>query len=156
MNAVVHVKNKAVKSTNPLEEFFFGRSRNSGERRIIGTGSGVIISPDGYIVTNNHVIRGAEDVEITLNNQKSYRAEVIGAHQNSDIALLKINDSNLPYVPFANSDNVRVGEWVLAVGNPFNLTSTVTAGIVSAKGRDIDVGNQNMICLLYTSDAADD
>lgn len=154
VNAVVHVKNKAVQSSNPLEEFFFGRSRNSGERRIVGTGSGVIISPDGYIITNNHVIRGAEDVEIILNNQKSYTAEIIGAHQNSDIALLKINDDNLPYVPFANSDNVRIGEWVLAVGNPFNLTSTVTAGIVSAKGRDINISNPNMIESFIQTDAA--
>ena len=148
------VKNKAVKSNNPLEEFFFGRSRNSGERRIVGTGSGVIISPDGYIITNNHVISGAEDVEITLNNQKTYKAEVVGAHQNSDIALLKIEDNGLPFVPFTNSDNVRIGEWVLAVGNPFNLTSTVTAGIVSAKGRDINIANPNMIESFIQTDAA--
>jgi len=154
VNAVVHVKNKAVKSTNPLEEFFFGRSRNSGEQRIVGTGSGVIISPDGYIITNNHVIRGAEDIEVTLNSQKTYRAEVVGTHPRSDIALLKIEDAGLPFVPFANSDNVRVGEWVLAVGNPFNLTSTVTAGIVSAKGRDIDISNPNMIKSFIQTDAA--
>lgn len=154
VNAVVHVKNKAVKSSNPLEEFFYGRSRSSGERRIVGTGSGVIISPDGYIVTNNHVIRGAEDVEITLNNQKTYSAKIVGAHSNSDIALLKIDDDNLPFVSFANSDNVRVGEWVLAVGNPFNLTSTVTAGIVSAKGRDINISNPTMIESFIQTDAA--
>lgn len=154
VNAVVHVKNKAVKSTNPLEEFFFGGSKNSGERRTVGTGSGVIISPDGYIVTNNHVVRGAEDVEVTLNNQKTYSAEIVGTHPRSDIALLKIQDANLPFVPFANSDNIKIGEWVLAVGNPFNLTSTVTAGIVSAKGRDINISNQNMIESFIQTDAA--
>ncbi|MDJ0644447.1 MAG: trypsin-like peptidase domain-containing protein [Flavobacteriaceae bacterium] len=154
VNAVVHVKNKAVPSSNLLEEFFFGRSRNSGQRRIVGTGSGVIISPDGYIITNNHVIRGAEDIEVTLNNQKSYTAEVIGTHERSDIALLKINDTDLPFVPFANSDNIQIGEWVLAVGNPFNLTSTVTAGIVSAKGRDIDISSNRMIESFIQTDAA--
>ncbi len=154
VNAVVHVKNKAVASSNPLEEFLFGNSRRSGKPRTVGAGSGVIISPDGYIITNNHVIRGAEDIEITLNNQKTYKAQVVGAHERSDIALLKIDDKGLPFVPFANSDNVRIGEWVLAVGNPFNLTSTVTAGIVSAKARDINVSNNSKIESFIQTDAA--
>ena len=118
---------------------------------MVGAGSGVIISPDGYIITNNHVIKGADDLEIVLNNQKTYTAEVIGTHERSDIALLKIEASgDLPYVPFGNSDAIQVGEWVLAVGNPFNLTSTVTAGIVSAKARNIELPSRTT-CLLYTS-----
>ena len=154
VNAVVHVKNKAVAGKNPLEEFLFGSTKRSNKPRIVGAGSGVIISPDGYIITNNHVIKGAEDIEITLNNQKTYKAEVIGAHERSDIALLKIDDKGLPFVPFANSDNVRIGEWVLAVGNPFNLTSTVTAGIVSAKARDINISNNTKIESFIQTDAA--
>ena len=155
VNAVVHVKNMAISRANPLEELFFGKSSSSGERAIVGAGSGVIISPDGYVITNNHVINGAENIEITLNNQKSYKAEVIGAHERSDIALLKIDATDLPYVPFGNSDNTKVGEWVLAVGNPFNLTSTVTAGIVSAKARNINVSRRsNMIESFIQTDAA--
>jgi Do/DeqQ family serine protease len=110
---------------------------------VIGSGSGVIISPDGYIITNNHVIKGARELEITLNNKESYEAEVVGVDESTDIALLKINKEGLSYLPFGDSDNVKVGEWVLAVGNPFNLTSTVTAGIVSAKARDINIMNNN-------------
>ena len=103
----------------------------------------MIISQDGYIITNNHVIKGAKKLEITLNNKETYQAEVVGIDESTDIALLKINKDNLPYLPFGNSDNLQVGEWVLAVGNPFNLTSTVTAGIVSAKARDINISNNN-------------
>ena len=155
VNAVVHVKNMAISRSNPLEELFFGKSSNSGQRAIVGAGSGVIISPDGYIITNNHVIKGAENIEITLNDQKSYKAKVIGAHERSDIALLRIDATDLPYVPFGNSDNAKVGEWVLAVGNPFNLTSTVTAGIVSAKARNINVSRRsNMIESFIQTDAA--
>lgn len=155
VNAVVHVKNMAISKSNPLEELFFGKSSDSGQKAIVGAGSGVIISPDGYIITNNHVIKGAENIEITLNDQKSYKAEVIGAHERSDIALLKIDATDLPYVPFGNSDNAKVGEWVLAVGNPFNLTSTVTAGIVSAKARNINVSRRsNMIESFIQTDAA--
>lgn len=105
----------------------------------MGTGSGVIISPDGYIVTNNHVLAGADELTVTLNDKRSYKAKVIGADPSTDLGLLKIDAENLPFVNFSNSDAVKVGEWVLAVGNPFNLTSTVTAGIVSAKGRDIHI-----------------
>lgn len=154
VNAVVHVKNVAVSNPNPLYEFFYGNG-GSGGRAVIGTGSGVIISPDGYIVTNNHVIRGAKELEITLNNKHTYKAEVVGTHESSDIALLKVEASNLPYITFADSDNVRVGEWVLAVGNPFNLTSTVTAGIVSAKAREINIASDRaMIESFIQTDAA--
>ena len=145
VNAVVHVKNMTVSRGNPIAEFFYGSE--ASQRPQIGTGSGVIISPDGYIVTNNHVIDKARALEVTLNNNSSYEAEVIGADPSSDIALLKIEvDKPLPYLAFGDSDNAKIGEWVLAVGNPFNLTSTVTAGIVSAKARSISVNrNQSFI-----------
>jgi len=144
VHAVVHVKNVSIApaNSNSLYHFFYGGS-NTGGQKIVGTGSGVIISKDGYIITNNHVIKGAKKLEITLNNKETYQAEVVGVDESSDIALLKINKDNLPYLPFGNSDNLQVGEWVLAVGNPFNLTSTVTAGIVSAKARDINISNNN-------------
>lgn len=116
---------------------FFG---NQGP--IASSGSGVIISADGYIVTNNHVIEGADDIEVQLSNsRKAYKAKVIGIDPNTDLALLKIEASGLPKATFSNSENLRIGEWVLAVGNPFNLTSTVTAGIVSAKGRSLHIVN---------------
>ncbi|MDR0420742.1 MAG: Do family serine endopeptidase [Prevotellaceae bacterium] len=109
-----------------------------------GSGSGVIISPDGYIVTNNHVIEKANEVEVTLNNKQTYIAKVIGSDPSTDVALLKVDATDLPYLPFGNSDDVKIGEWVLAVGNPFNLTSTVTAGIVSAKARSLGaISNSN-------------
>jgi len=153
VHAVVHVKNTAVRTqTNPLE-LFFGNGNGQRKYEQVGTGSGVIISADGYIVTNNHVIDGANDLEITLNNKKKYKAELIGKDAANDIALLKIEaDDDLPYIAFANSDNIKIGEWVLAVGNPYNLTSTVTAGIVSAKGRDLE-GNRNIESFIQT-DAA--
>lgn len=144
VHAVVHVKNVSIapQSNSSLHHFFYGKSSTEGQR-IVGTGSGVIISQDGYIITNNHVIKGAKKLEITLNNKETYEAKVVGVDESTDIALLKINKDNLPYLPFGNSDNLRVGEWVLAVGNPFNLTSTVTAGIVSAKARDINIFKNN-------------
>ncbi|MCA0932317.1 Do family serine endopeptidase [Lutimonas saemankumensis] len=144
IHAVVHVKNlsTAPSRSNPLLEFFYGQSGGS-ERQVVGSGSGVIISSDGYIITNYHVIQGAKKLEVTLNNKESYQAEVVGIDESTDIALLKIEKSDLPYLAFGDSDNLNVGEWVLAVGNPFNLTSTVTAGIVSAKARDINIMNNN-------------
>ena len=153
VNSVVHVKNISVRTqSNPLD-ILYGNRGGARQYEQVGTGSGVIISPDGYIVTNNHVIDGARDLQITLNNQKKYKAELIGADKSNDIALLKIDtDTELPYTPFANSDNIKIGEWVLAVGNPYNLTSTVTAGIVSAKGRDLE-GNGNIESFIQT-DAA--
>jgi len=140
IDAVVHVKNTAVISgVNTYEDLFFGRK---SQREQIGTGSGVIISPDGYIITNNHVIKGAKEISITLNNNKEFIAELIGTDPKTDIALLKIDtDEDLPYTVFGDSDQVKVGEWVLAVGNPFNLTSTVTAGIISAKSRNLSFDN---------------
>jgi Do/DeqQ family serine protease len=121
----------------------------------VGTGSGVIISSDGYIVTNNHVIKGAKKVEVTLNNKVTYNAEIVGIDESTDIALLKIDVNDLPSLIIGDSDNLQVGEWVLAVGNPFNLTSTVTAGIVSAKARNIHLaGGNNRIESFIQTDAA--
>ena len=140
VHAVVHVKNTSIISApTSFEDLFFGRKT---ERAQIGTGSGVIISPDGYIITNNHVIDGAKEISITLNDNKIYDAKIIGSDENTDIALLKIDaDEDLPYIAFGDSDQAKIGEWVLAVGNPFNLTSTVTAGIISAKSRDLSGRN---------------
>jgi Do/DeqQ family serine protease len=158
MPAVVHIKATQTYSTqspgpnaqNPYRDFFgddfferfFGnpyQDRRSGPRAKVGTGSGVIVSEDGYIVTNNHVIEQADDIEVTLNDNRNYKASVIGTDPSTDLALIKVDDSGLDHLPFTNSDEVKVGEWVLAVGNPFNLTSTVTAGIVSAKARNINI-----------------
>lgn len=137
VHGVVHVKNVAVfKQPRTLQEYY--ARGGSGGKALRGAGSGVIITPDGYIVTNNHVIDGASEIEVTLNNNQTYKAEVIGTEPRADIALIKIDASDLEYLPFGNSNNIKLGEWVLAVGNPFNLTSTVTAGIVSARARDIN------------------
>ena len=147
VHTVVHVKNVSIRTvSDPIMQFFYG-SRGGQQQEQIGTGSGVIISEDGYIVTNNHVIKDASELEVTLNNNKSYKAKLIGTDSKMDIALLKIDtNEKLPYSTFADSDQVKVGEWVLAVGNPYNLTSTVTAGIVSAKARNLDTsGIQSFI-----------
>lgn len=143
---VVHVNTTFVVDNSKSRQFygddvfqwFFGHP-NVQPRKSRGSGSGVIISDNGYIVTNNHVIENASEIEVTLNNNKKYKAKLVGADKDTDIALLKIEEENLPFANFANSDEVLVGEWVLAVGNPFNLSSTVTAGIVSAKGRSINI-----------------
>jgi Do/DeqQ family serine protease len=150
IHAVVHVKNTAnVNTPMTMRDLFYGRSP---QRTQVGTGSGVIISPTGYIVTNNHVINNATEISITLNNNKTYMAELIGTDEGTDIALLKIEaDEDLPFMAFGDSDNAKIGEWVLAVGNPFNLNSTVTAGIISAKSRDLS--GQNMQSFIQT-DAA--
>ena len=139
IHSVVHVKNVSVRTVyNPMLEWFYG-TRGGQQQEQVGTGSGVIISEDGYIVTNNHVVKDATELEVTLNNNKAYKAKLIGTDSKMDIALLKINaDEKLPYSTFADSDQVKVGEWVLAVGNPYNLNSTVTAGIVSAKARNLE------------------
>jgi len=153
IHTVVHVKNVTISKipNNPLLEFFYGY-RGNQEQTQIGTGSGVIISEDGYIVTNNHVIQNASELEITMNNNKSYKAQLIGTDSKMDIALLKINSNEkLPYIIFGDSENIKVGEWVLAVGNPYNLNSTVTAGIISAKARDLS--NQGIQSFIQT-DAA--
>ncbi|MGE4287958.1 MAG: Do family serine endopeptidase [Salinivirgaceae bacterium] len=146
VHAVVHVKVRSQISgyENPFYNFLFGRPNYQQEPApIVSAGSGVIISNDGYIVTNNHVIEGADKLEVTLNDKKTYTAKVIGADQATDIALIKIDEKNLPYLDWGDSDQLQIGEWVLAVGNPFNLASTVTAGIVSAKARSINILNKS-------------
>ena len=151
--AVVSIKNFSNRSNRPSEQDlfdqFFGnpfggqpRQQQPPQNMPSGMGSGVIISPDGYIISNNHVIAGANKLEVVLSNKKSYVANLVGTDPTTDIALLKIEEKGLPYLNFANSDNVEVGQWVLAVGNPMGLNSTVTAGIVSAKGRSIDLLSQ--------------
>jgi serine protease Do len=139
VHGVVHVHTKSVmsrESDNPFLEYFYG-GRNRQPQEVQGYGSGVIISPDGYIITNNHVIENSESIEVILNDNRTFTAKVIGRDPASDIALLKIPADNLPTIKYGDSDQLKLGEWVLAVGNPFNLTSTVTAGIVSAKGRSL-------------------
>ncbi len=154
--AVVTIKNYQDRSAQRMPDqdmfdFFFGNPFGGGQQRQqqqtpknmpSGLGSGVIISPDGYIISNNHVVAGANKLEVVLSNKKSYIATLVGTDPNTDISLLKIEEKGLPYLNFANSDMVEVGQWVLAVGNPLGLNSTVTAGIVSAKGRSIDILSQ--------------
>ncbi len=157
VHAVVHVKTKTTVSSsysNPLYEFFYGPGSNQ-PREVRGSGSGVIVTADGYIVTNNHVIDEADEVEVTLNDKRTFTAEVVGRDPSTDIALLKIKATGLTYIGFGDSEAIRLGEWVLAVGNPFNLTSTVTAGIVSAKGRSLNLlDNQYRIESFIQTDAA--
>ncbi|HLW29987.1 MAG TPA: Do family serine endopeptidase [Brumimicrobium sp.] len=148
VHSVVHVKTQVVQSyvqRDPFLEFFYGPGAGRERKQYgNGSGSGVIISQDGYIVTNNHVIQNASEIQVTLNDNTTYDAEVVGTDPSTDIAVLKINKTGLRAIPIANSDDVKVGQWVLAVGNPFNLNSTVTAGIVSAKARNINIiGSQN-------------
>ena len=134
----VTVKKQIQQSFDPFEFFFgYGGGQVPKEREQKGSGSGVIIRPDGYIVTNNHVIDGATTVQVTLNNNKTYDATVIGTDEATDVALIKIDAEGLPTIPFADSDKLRLGEWVIAIGSPYNLRSTITAGIVSAKGRSM-------------------
>jgi serine protease Do len=145
VHGVVHVHTKSTMSSqsdNPIMEWFYG-DRNSKPREVSGYGSGVIISEDGYIITNNHVVENAESVDVTLNDKRIFTAKVVGRDPGSDIALLKIKAENLPYIKYGDSEQLKLGEWVLAVGNPFNLTSTVTAGIVSAKGRSLQLNEGN-------------
>jgi serine protease Do len=148
VNAVVHIRTEYTRKSSVYDHFFFDFHDFFGDRRrrsapqsrpIVATGSGVIISGDGYIVTNNHVVQEAEFIEVTLNDRRTFEARIIGTDPTTDLAVIKIETSNLPYIIYGNSDDVRIGEWVLAVGNPFNLTSTVTAGIVSAKARNINI-----------------
>ena len=146
--AVVHVKTVQMGREyigNPLLEFFYGyapRTRETPQR--MGIGSGVIVSEDGYIITNNHVIDKSDKITVTLDNKTEYEAKVIGTDPSTDIALLKVEANGLPYLEYANSDDVELGEWVLAVGNPYNLTSTVTAGIISAKARELGINRSQM------------
>ena len=164
VHSVVHVKTSVeqgytMSPFNPFHDFFFGfgeRQMPEMTPRIVqGSGSGVIISEDGYIVTNNHVVDKAKEVKVSLNDGREFTAEVIGTDPTTDLAVLKIDAKRLPALPFGNSDEVKLGEWVLAVGNPFNLTSTVTAGIISAKGRSINIiDNQSAIEAFIQTDAA--
>ncbi|WP_185858735.1 trypsin-like peptidase domain-containing protein [Blattabacterium cuenoti] len=168
IHTVVNVKNYSKKYySNQFDpfDFFFGfpddfenRGKKYPKNDSPGLhGSGVIISPDGYIVTNNHVIRDAEKIEITLSDQRTYRAKLIGTDSSTDIALLKINEKNLPFIYFSDSNKVQVGEWVLAIGNPFDLNSTVTAGIISAKNRNLGIlrgETQSAIESFFQTDAA--
>ncbi len=146
--SVVHIHSaipasKQYNDMGPFRDFFgddfWGRPREEKQRLEMATGSGVIVSPDGYIVTNDHVIAGAKEINVTLNDNRSFKAKLIGTDPSTDIALIKVDESDLPFISFSNSDFVEVGDWVLAVGNPFNLSSTVTAGIISAKARNISI-----------------
>lgn len=142
VHAVVHIKSTVQGRTRTVQEydFFFGpRQRQYRSEPQYGYGSGVIISEDGYIVTNYHVIETADEIEVTLNDGRVFTAELVGSDPNTDLALLKIDGKQFPTVPFGDSDQLKLGEWVLAVGNPFNLTSSVTAGVVSAKSRKIGI-----------------
>lgn len=149
VQTVVHVKTlydrgDAYKSS-PLYDFFFGNSsRGMRSQPVLGSGSGVIISDDGYIVTNNHVVRGSDVISVVLYDKRTYQAKVIGQDPVTDLALLKIDEEELPKIEMGNSDELQLGEWVLAVGNPFNLTSTVTAGIISAKARTLGLSSSKM------------
>ncbi|RUT78233.1 S1C family serine protease [Ancylomarina longa] len=159
VKSVVHVKtlysNEEYQS-NPFYDFLFGNAeRNYQHAPSLGSGSGVIISSDGYIVTNNHVVRGSNLINVVLYDKRSYEAKLVGQDPYTDLALLKIDEKDLPYLEMGNSDDLKLGEWVLAVGNPFNLTSTVTAGIISAKARTLGLsGNQMSIESFLQTDAA--
>ena len=157
VDGVVHVKTKTISQQQYINlfDFFFGfGDRTPQPREQVGFGSGVIISKDGYIITNNHVVENATEVSVSLNDNREFTAKVVGTDKMSDIALLKIEGDDFPYLTFGNSDALQVGEWVLAVGNPFNLTSTVTAGIVSAKNRGNVMGGGLGIQSFIQIDAA--
>lgn len=158
VKAVVHVKvtKKGMEQPFTIYDFFFGYGNpGMSPRNQVNSGSGVIITSDGYIITNNHVIEGADDIVVTLEDNKSYKSKLIGRDPVTDIALLKIDANNLPYLTFGNSDSLRLGEWVIAIGNPYNLRSTITAGIVSAKGRSMPAsGEEFKIESFIQTDAA--
>ena len=162
VDAVVHIMTKVVKQSNTYEDFFgallgqiYGYPGQSRSNTMVAYGSGVVLTPDGYIVTNNHVVEGADEVEVTFNNKVKKNATIIGTDPTTDLALIKVEASDLPFLTFGDSDNVRIGEWVLAVGNPFNLTSTVTAGIVSAKARNLSIlGEGTSVESFIQTDAA--
>lgn len=164
IHAVVHIKTEYENRRSSVYDYFFDfrdffGDQGGAQQPIIASGSGVIISPDGYIVTNNHVVSESDKIEVTLNNKRTYDAKVIGTDPSTDLALIKIDAKELPFMTFGNSDELKIGEWVLAVGNPFNLTSTVTAGIVSAKARNINIlgspdGSSSSIESFIQTDAA--
>lgn len=155
INSVVHVKTSYMTQSAPtLFDYFFGGNYEMKSTPVTTSGSGVIVSSDGYVVTNYHVINGSDYIQVVLNDQRSYEAKVIGIDSQTDLALLKIEEKDLPFISYGNSDQVRIGEWVLAVGNPFNLTSTVTAGIISAKARNINILSDYSIESFIQFDAA--
>ena len=144
IHAVVHIKTEYARKNSMYDNFFnfhdfFGNNPFEQQGPLQGAGSGVIISSEGYIVTNNHVVQDASKIEVVLNDKRSYEGTIVGTDPNTDLAVVKIKENNLPFLNYGNSDELQIGEWVLAVGNPFNLTSTVTAGIVSAKARNINI-----------------
>ncbi len=143
--AVVHIK--VLKRGGNQTDFFGGMANNGGgdpsEAQQVASGSGVIISPNGYVATNNHVVENADELLVTLNDKKDYKATVIGTDPSTDLAVIKIEGAKFPYLNFANSDNVRVGQFILAIGYPLNLETTVTSGIVSAKSRNIGINNRS-------------
>lgn len=162
VNTVVHIKTEVVSKGSSYYDFFgslieqlYGGQMQIPNNVSVAYGSGVVISPDGYIVTNNHVVEGASKIEVTFNDKHKRTATIIGNDPSTDLALIKVDATGLEYLTFADSDEVKVGEWVLAVGNPFNLTSTVTAGIVSAKARNINIlGDGSTIESFIQTDAA--
>lgn len=162
VNTVVHIKTEVISKGNSYYDFFgslieqlYGGQMQIPNNVSVAYGSGVVISPDGYIVTNNHVVEGASKIEVTFNDKHKRSATIIGNDPSTDLALIKVDAKDLEYLTFADSDEVKVGEWVLAVGNPFNLTSTVTAGIVSAKARNINIlGDGSTIESFIQTDAA--
>ena len=162
VNAVVHIMTKVVRQSNTYNDFFgallgqlYGYPGQTRNNTMVAYGSGVVLTPDGYIVTNNHVVEGADEVEVTFNNKVKRTAIVVGTDPTTDLALIKVEASDLDYLVFGDSDQVRIGEWVLAVGNPFKLTSTVTAGIVSAKARNLSIlGEGTSVESFIQTDAA--
>jgi Trypsin-like serine proteases, typically periplasmic, contain C-terminal PDZ domain len=162
VNAVVHIKTEIVQKSASYNDFFgallehlYGYQGQAPSNTMVAYGSGVVLSPDGYIVTNNHVVEGADKVEVTFNNKLKKMATIVGTDPTSDLALIKVDGEEYDFLVFGDSDNVHIGEWVLAVGNPFNLTSTVTAGIVSAKARDMRLlGDNSTVESFIQTDAA--
>lgn len=162
VDAVVHIKTKILRQTNTYNDFFgallqqfYGMPGQAQKQYLEAYGSGVVLTPDGYIVTNNHVVEGAEELEITFNNHVKKAATIIATDPTTDLALIKVEGSDFEFLTFGDSDNVRIGEWVLAVGNPFQLSSTVTAGIVSAKARDLSIlGEGTSVESFIQTDAA--
>ena len=157
VQAVVHIKTQFQRKSDVYDDFFnfFNFGQGIPNQAIEAMGSGVIIDSEGFIVTNNHVVQDADNITVTLNDKRVYKATIIGTDASTDLALIKIEEKGLPFLTYGNSDEVRLGEWVLAVGNPFNLTSTVTAGIVSAKARDINIlGSQGTVESFIQTDAA--
>ncbi len=161
VNAVVHIRTEIRQRTSSYDDFFgslreylYGSPYHGNSRSLVGFGSGVVLSADGYIVTNNHVVEGADNIEVTFNDKRKMKATIVGTDPTTDIALIKVEGNQLPFLVFGNSDDVKLGEWVLAVGNPFNLTSTVTAGIVSAKARNINIlGKRSSVDSFIQTDA---